>query len=140
MGTNHSSVSRLLCRYSENGGYNIRPVSICHRLMFILQSTTHVRPYTIRKTGKLELEPKCLLLHHCWRFARERVNWNVIDWNNILFTNESSFALFRSGRPSRLKTQSWAIIQCKVWTYDQWGILAVTPLWYGGAHRVNRVS
>lgn len=32
------------------------------------------------------------------RFARQHVNWNVNDWANILFTDESRFSIFGSDR------------------------------------------
>lgn len=131
---NQSSVSRVVARYRETGGYERRPVpgrphcttraddrflslqALRRRHVTARQlqndlsraRNTQVSTQTVRNilrrdgiTARVAVSAPHLTREHRvarLRFAREHVNWDIDDWANVLFTDESRFCFYTSDR------------------------------------------
>lgn len=173
VGVNQSTVSRVVARYHETGGYQRRAVPgrphattpadnrflllqalrqrhiTATQLQYELAATRNVRVssetvrHILRQSGirarVAVTAPRLTREHRVARlaFAREHMNWNINDWGNVLFTDESRFCLYTSDRRIPVyRRDGERYFQCNIRPSTNFGGGSIM-LWGGIASRAH---
>ena len=96
-GKRHQS-TRKLSRRLTKAGYKVSHTTV-HRY---LRENLGMKPLKLRKSPKLTEKQRV----HRLKFARERRNWSVEDWQRVLWSDESPYELYHP--PNRQNDRVWA--------------------------------
>ena len=104
-GKRHQS-TRKLSRRLTNAGYKASHATV-HSY---LRENLGMRPLKLKKSPKLTEKQRADRL----KFARERTNWSVEDWQRVLWSDESPYELYRP--PNRQNDRVWVASSSDVQT------------------------
>ena len=115
--------TRLISRNLKSKGFSISQVTV-HTY---LRKNLKVRPYKPQVQPKLTEKQRTARL----KFCNERKNWTIVNWQRVLFSDESSFELFHT--PNKQNDRVWAKSSVNVPTTEKvkfpgkvmaWGVMS----------------